>query len=259
MADNEPEALRVIERTFAAVLPSAVTELLLADNSHAHLSRKAFSSSRDPGLSGCGVNSPQECPAARRARIHRFPDSEAVNACPKLVGRPGGRCAAFCIPVSIMGRTVGVIHTVHDVHARIDERTVEDMQAIANQAGTRLGLLRIMAETQPQAETDGLTGLLNRRAFENSFLQLRDRSALGKGVVVMTDLDHFKTINDTYGHETGDRALRVFADTLRKTLRKNDVLSRHGGEEFAIAFRIASCLPPWKPSNGSNSSSRWPP
>ena len=66
--------------------------------------------------------------------------------------------------------------------------------------------------------------------------QLRDRFPNGRGVIVMADLDHFKAINDTYGHETGDRALRVFADTLRKSLRANDLLCRRGGEEFAITF-----------------------
>jgi diguanylate cyclase (GGDEF)-like protein len=140
-----------------------------------------------------------------------------------------------CIPVSVMGRTVGVIHAVHPVDAPLDEHGIDDLQAVANQAGTRLGMLRVMAETQLQAATDGLTGLLNRRAFENAFLDLRSRSDQG-AVIAMADLDHFKAINDTYGHETGDRALRTFAETLRRALRPTDVLSRRGGEEFAVAF-----------------------
>jgi len=232
MAENEPEALRLIERTFATVLPGSMTELLLADNSHAHLTRKAAAS--PDAAQGCSVSSPQDCPAARRARTHRFRDSEALNACPKLAGRTTGPCSAVCIPVSVMGRTVGVIHTVGDAGVPVGDAIVADLHAIANQSGTRLGMLRVMAETQLQASTDGLTGLLNRRAFENGFLQMRDRASTG--VVVMADLDHFKTINDTYGHETGDRALRVFADTLRKEVRGTDLLARRGGEEFAVVF-----------------------
>ena len=54
--------------------------------------------------------------------------------------------------------------------------------------------------------------------------------------LVMADLDHFKDLNDTYGHETGDRALRLFADTLRASLRTEDLLCRHGGEEFALVL-----------------------
>jgi diguanylate cyclase (GGDEF)-like protein len=235
MADSEHEALRVIERGFGAVLPDHPVELLLADNSHAHLARRA---STAPGgaAATCQVGSPQECPAARRARVHDFADSEAVNACPKLAGREQGRCAALCIPVSVMGRTVGVIHSVREVGTDVDPASIKDLQSIANQAGARLGMLRIMAETQLQASTDGLTGLLNRRAFENGFLDLRRTSRDSSAVVVMADLDNFKTVNDTYGHETGDRALRVFAETLRRTLRDKDLLSRRGGEEFAIVF-----------------------
>ncbi len=235
MADSEDEALRMIERSFTAVAPVAMVELLLADNSQAHLTCKARAAP-DESVAGCGVGSPQECPAARRAKIHRFADSEAMNACPKLAGRGEGRHCAVCIPVSVMGRAVGVIHAVVDFGARFEERTVEDLQLIASQAGGRLGVLRVMADTQLQAATDGLTGLMNRRAFENGFIKLRERSPNASGVFVMADLDLFKSINDTYGHETGDRALRVFAETLRNTLRANDLVARRGGEEFSIVF-----------------------
>jgi diguanylate cyclase (GGDEF)-like protein len=54
--------------------------------------------------------------------------------------------------------------------------------------------------------------------------------------VVISDLDHFKTLNDTYGHQTGDRALRLFAQTLSDSVRAQDVVSRHGGEEFVLAL-----------------------
>ncbi|MGX7679035.1 diguanylate cyclase [Jatrophihabitans sp. DSM 45814] len=235
MADSEQEALRVIERSFATVLPHQPVELLLADNSHAHLTLRAFTAP-DGAKAGCTVASPQECPAARRARVHHFPDSDAVNACPKLADRDQGRCSALCIPVAVMGRTVGVIHSVQELGATVEDGAIEDLQSIANQAGHRLGMLRIMAETQMQASTDGLTGLLNRRAFENGFLGLRSSSRNAPAVFTMADLDNFKKINDTYGHETGDRALRVFAETLRSVLREKDLFSRRGGEEFAVIF-----------------------
>ncbi len=237
MADTEPEALRVIERSFATVLPTQPVELLLADNSHAHLSRMAFTAP-DGSPPGCGVASPQECPAARRARIHHFPDSAALNACPKLEGRPIGRCSALCIPVAVMGRTVGVIHTVGDPDAGPPPDSTTDLRSVANQAGTRLGMLRVMAETQLQASTDALPGLLNRRAFENNYLRMRPDTRIC--TVAMADLDHFKDLNDTYGHDTGDRALRTFAEALRSSLRAEDLISRRGGEEFAIFFPNSS-------------------
>jgi diguanylate cyclase (GGDEF)-like protein len=91
-----------------------------------------------------------------------------------------------------------------------------------------------MAETQLQAATDSLTGLFNRRTFEGKVSALR-REMDGMAVA-MVDLDHFKVLNDTHGHETGDRALVLFARLLKESFRSEDLCCRHGGEEFAIAF-----------------------
>ena len=97
-----------------------------------------------------------------------------------------------------------------------------------------------MAETQLQASTDTLTGLLNRRSFSEQVAAIP--AHLYPVAMAMADLDHFKVLNDTYGHETGDRALRLFARVLRDSLRTSDVASRYGGEEFAIAFPDCSAV-----------------
>ena len=233
MAENETEVLGVVQDAFSVTLPDAPVELLLADNSHAHLVPVA-TVEHDGQAPGCPVESPNQCPAARRAQIQRFPDSGALDVCPKLRNRPNGACAAVCVPVSIMGRTVGVIHATGPVGWTVDEDDTGDLQTLAKQAGTRLGLLRIMAETQLQAETDGLTGLSNRRTMENHVHSLRRRRE--PFALAMIDLDHFKQLNDSLGHETGDRALRFFAHTLRDSVRGQDLVCRYGGEEFAVIF-----------------------
>ena len=233
MAEGEPEVLEVVERALVATAASVPIELLLADNSYAHLSRMATSSpTGEPP--NCSVDSPEQCPAAHRAQVQRFSDSEALDACPKLRGRPQGRCAAVCVPVSIMGRTVGVIHATCEPNTGLDDATVEDLETLAKLAGTRIGLLRVMTETQLLASTDSLTGLLNRRSLENRVQGLR-RDGINFAVA-MADLDHFKQLNDVHGHETGDRALRIFAQTLQTSLRSRDVVSRQGGEEFAVVL-----------------------
>src|SRR6202789_3661694 len=109
MAEGEPEVIDVIERSFAAVVPEAPVELLLADNSHAHLLRMA-GVGPDGEPPSCSVDSPDRCPAARRAQVQVFADSDHHQAGPKLPQRPLGRVSALCVPVSIMGRTVGVTH-----------------------------------------------------------------------------------------------------------------------------------------------------
>ncbi len=233
MAEGEPEVVQVIERSFSAIVPDAPIELLLADNSHAHLLRMA-SASPTGSPPACGVDSPDHCPAARRAQVQRFQDSEELDACPKLRGRPEGAMSAMCVPVSIMGRSVGVIHVTGKQNDRFSENTELDLATLAKLSGARIGLLRVMAETQLQATTDSLTGLLNRRSFEHRVASVRREEP--QIVIAMADLDHFKLLNDSYGHETGDRALRVFAQVLRESLRTQDLVCRHGGEEFAIAI-----------------------
>lgn len=232
MAEGESEVIEVVERAFASTLPTTPAELLLADNSHAHLARMAVSTTADAPM--CGVDSPDHCPAARRAQVQRFDDSDALDACPKLRARAQGRVSAMCVPVSIMGRTVGVIHATAAHSSTFEDEAVQDVATLANLAGARLGLLRMVADTQLQAATDSLTGLLNRRSLENKVRGLREGNV--PYTVVMADLDHFKQLNDTHGHETGDRALRLFARTLKSSLRGNDLICRHGGEEFAIVL-----------------------
>ena len=89
---------------------------------------------------------------------------------------------------------------------------------------------------QTQANTDTLTDLLNRRGFEKASTQLIAQAQRQHWplAVMMLDLDHFKRVNDLHGHEVGDRALKLFANVVRATLRDSDVASRIGGEEFAL-------------------------
>ncbi|WP_267386899.1 GGDEF domain-containing protein [Sphingomonas sp. GC_Shp_3] len=82
------------------------------------------------------------------------------------------------------------------------------------------------------AETDVLTGLRNRRGFLDAVAPLLQRERTS--VMAMLDLDHFKTVNDRFGHDTGDRVLRAFAQRLEGGVRRSDLSARWGGEEFAV-------------------------
>ncbi len=90
-------------------------------------------------------------------------------------------------------------------------------------------------ELELLSRTDALTGLANRRGFDEALHRIftnADRSER-PAAVMMLDFDNFKTINDRYGHDVGDDALRVLADVLRTTSRKTDTIARFGGDEFA--------------------------
>ncbi len=84
-----------------------------------------------------------------------------------------------------------------------------------------------------EARIDGLTGLLNRRGLESRFEEIRSGE---QNSLAILDIDHFKVINDQYGHAAGDRALQTFADIVLRTVRKDDCVARIGGEEFVILF-----------------------
>ena len=109
-----------------------------------------------------------------------------------------------------------------------------------------VGLLMTIARQEEEmrnlASYDTLTGLLSRHAFfetANSHISLANRNK-SLFVVMLVDLDHFKSINDQYGHPAGDAVLKLFADVVNSVARRSDIVGRLGGEEFAIILPTTS-------------------
>ncbi|MEL7069712.1 MAG: diguanylate cyclase [Cyanobacteria bacterium J06581_3] len=96
----------------------------------------------------------------------------------------------------------------------------------------------LQGQLREQAVRDGLTKLFNRRYFEEALLAefTKARRANTPLAVILMDLDNFKQVNDTYGHQAGDLALQVFANVIRHHVRTSDIACRYGGEEFIIAL-----------------------
>src|SRR5437773_12491710 len=118
-----------------------------------------------------------------------------------------------------MGRSLGVLHATGPNGKPLDGEAIAQLTTLAAQAGARIGTVRAFERTQLQASTDGLTGLINRRTLEQKLRALaRQRTPFA---VVLADLDRFKKLNDTFGHEAGDRSLRVFAQAMRRVLRES--------------------------------------
>jgi diguanylate cyclase (GGDEF)-like protein len=211
------------------------SELLVADASNAHLAR--FVVAADRPAPACGVVTPGSCPAVRHGKTMLFGDPNGLSACPKLRERdlPSTSVAA-CIPVNVLGSPTAVLHSVcHETLDRVSLAAgVRRLEGVAVRFGSRLGLLRATERSRLQGDLDPLTGLFNRRTLEN---RVRDLvTAEVPFSLAMLDLDHFKVLNDTFGHATGDRALRLFAGVMRSVMRENDIVGRHGGEEFVVVL-----------------------
>lgn len=143
-----------------------------------------------------------------------------------------GVASVLFVPVPGEGGHLGCVvvgwHTpVHSLDA-FGERVVS---LLSDQAGGLLERLRRVGVLQQQARTDALTGLANRRAFLDALDRLRPG-----GAVVFLDLDHFKKLNDSLGHQAGDVVLSSFARALRQSVRDGDCAARYGGEEFALVL-----------------------
>ena len=232
LAEDEPSSYAVLERALRVVGGERPVELLLAERGSTSL--HAVAANPAVAAPGCPVDITTSCVALRRGQVSVFDSSESINACPKLRDRPGGPCSAACVPVTVAGRPVGVVHMTAPDGAPPAADVVEQLVSLASQTGTRFSALRTLESSRQEASTDGLTGLPNRRTLEAQIGELYERDT--PFVMVLADLDRFKLLNDNFGHEVGDKALQLFAGVLRDNVRGNDVVARLGGEEFVLVY-----------------------
>jgi diguanylate cyclase (GGDEF)-like protein len=141
------------------------------------------------------------------------------------------------VPLLYQARSMGVLLVCSDDPHRIwQENELLLLRTVADQVAVAVNHARLFTQMQQLALTDGLTGCVNRRSFEMQLERdLRLATRMRQPVsLIMLDIDHFKRVNDTYGHDAGDAALRFLADVLRDELRGVDTAARYGGEEFAV-------------------------
>jgi len=165
--------------------------------------------------------------------VHPEDEQAVFDARFQALCEPEGTVAVEC---RVMRKDGGSTWVESHMCATLDPRGVPNgtVSIIRDNSARR----RLIENLAHEANTDPLTGLGNRRAFDRAMA--RDRKAGGSGCLALFDLDHFKRINDVYGHATGDRILTMFATLLCGTVRAGDVVARLGGEEFGVLLRDVS-------------------
>ncbi len=181
-----------------------------------------------------------DCLGVSRGRTHVVADADGEGRCSHVTESVGA--GLLCVPLMAQGEILGLLHiqvrrTVRGVRATARvaaRRRLAEM--LAEHAALALVNIGLRATLREQSIRDELTGLFNRRYMEETLeRELRRARREGGSVgLIMCDLDHFKTYNDTRGHAAGDAILRTVGGFLNGAVRGEDVVCRFGGEEFVI-------------------------
>jgi diguanylate cyclase (GGDEF)-like protein len=178
------------------------------------------------------VNGPTNCPAIRSGRVFTVSKATDPVICPYMPFAEGST-GYVCVPLTAGSESLGAMFMEPTVGSVVEDTFV---RAAADRIALSLANRRVLETAQRQATTDGLTGLSNRH-FLQAQLRILQSLAARHGesyAAVAIDVDGLKQVNDTFGHEMGDLALRGFANVLKRTIRQHDVGVRTGGDEFLV-------------------------
>jgi len=182
-----------------------------------------------------------ELPAGEGLFARAIDSRKAVveNDVGKVPGHlPGFRetVSAVCLPLVSFGQVLGVLVLESASCEAFLPADVNALESVSDICATAIQNARYFDRVRQLAYMDGVTGIFNRRYFELRITEEMARSNRHSLTfsVIMMDIDHFKQLNDEFGHLLGDEVLRQVSAILTQQLRKSDVLSRFGGEEFAI-------------------------
>jgi len=232
-AENHEDAGQVLEATASQLLPGLRGALYIFNNSQDRLGLSSMWP-RDEVSDPVEALVPGNCWALKRGKVH-FNDPQSTALCCK---HNSGHFATIEVPMIARGTVHGLLMLATDApggadHLRGVARTA---QALADSMSLALANIALQEKLRTQSLRDPLTGLYNRRYMEDAlerYLNIAERNG-SKTSVLMIDLDHFKRLNDAYGHAKGDAVLRDVAGQLVGALRPSDVAARYGGEELLV-------------------------
>ena len=231
---TEAEAYSIISESVAELFPQDSGAVFALGASRQVLEAVAVWGSRTPSNAAFPAN---ECWAYRRGQLHLGIGRE--RWCPHVTD--DGR-VYMCLPLLAQGEMLGILY-LHDAQINDDEhkhaRAAEKCRLgkiLADAIGLGISNLKLREAMRTLSTRDALTGLFNRRYMEEALQQELHRSRRNSSqlVVVMIDTDHFKQINEDFGHDGGDAVLRALGAFFKKHVRGSDVACRYGGDEFIL-------------------------
>ena len=229
---DESEAYGLLKRHLERSLDGSDVLVLNRNNSHDRLEPVTGLPDGSELAERLTAAEPDSCLAVRLGKTHaRTPDHAPLLTC-ELCGELSS--SSTCVPSLVGGEVIGSVLVRHD--ASVDAASKRTVEESITQAAPVLANLRNLALSETRALTDGLTGLPNRRAIEDTLKRMAayaDRAGSPLGIFLF-DLDHFKQINDLYGHEKGDEVLAAVGVVLSASCRASDFGGRFGGEEFVV-------------------------
>jgi diguanylate cyclase (GGDEF)-like protein len=232
VANDEDEAHQLLQRHLERSLTATTAVVLNRNNSADRLEAVTPLPGGSPLADTLRGAKPRSCLAVRSGRTHGQDTARsALLACPVCASCPG---ATLCLPLTVGGQVIGAVLLNHP--ASYTESEQQRIRDSVGQAAPVLANLRNLAVAEIRAATDGLTGLPNKRAVTDAMKRLFAQASTTTSplALLLIDLDHFKQINDRWGHPVGDQVLANVGAVLRGVLRVRDFAGRNGGEEFAV-------------------------
>jgi diguanylate cyclase (GGDEF)-like protein len=229
---SEGEAHALLREYVERSVPGSSVVVLTRNNSADRLEPSTRLSDADPLHDPLEGAVPESCLAVRLARPHAHATgTQSLLQCAVCGKTPA---ASLCQPLLVGGEVLGSVLLRKGSKPTPSER--ERLAHTVSRAAPALANLRNLAIAEARAHTDPLTNLANKRGIQDTIRRLHAHAArTGSPLsVVLADLDHFKRINDTYGHERGDEALAAAAEALSGGVRRSDFVGRMGGEEFIV-------------------------
>lgn len=175
-----------------------------------------------------------DCWALRSDNIHIVNDPNNDLICHHFKSHQMG--AYVCLPLIVQNNIIGMLHFNVDKQNFFDSYQQQIMTNFGDVVKLSLANIKLHEALEEQATHDSLTGLYNRRYLNEILPRELQRSIRSSKslCLALLDLDHFKSFNDSFGHEAGDLVLKSIAYQLEKSFRENDIICRYGGEEFVI-------------------------